>query len=169
MKVFMGIDQSFTSTGTCLVDETGSVVGVGVITSNKTLDSFERAWTISQYILSVVFEYKPLNVGIEGLAFGGVGDATRQLAGLQYTIVNSLRKQASIDCCIVAPTTVKKFATTKGKASKQEMVDALPKEVLGAILEKNYKKTTGLYDVTDAYFIAMYTLEEYKKSLQKPQ
>lgn len=173
MKKFVGIDQSYTSSGYCVVDESGAVIALGTVKTSLKNDGdiYKRAQTVATNLEELVKQYDPFMCGIEGLAFGMRGDATRDLAGLQFVIITQFRRETNYgdNMVIVSPNALKKFATTKGKASKQEMVDALPKDVLEAILEKNYKKTTGLYDVTDAYFIAMYTLEEYKKSLKKPQ
>lgn len=173
MKKFVGIDQSYTSSGYCIVDEAGTVIEIGTVkTSNKTGgDIYTRAQSVAVALEQLVKQYDPHMCGIEGLAFGMRGDATRDLAGLQFVIITQFRRETNYgeNMVIVSPNAVKKFATSKGKASKQEMVDSLPANVLDLIQEKNYKKSTGLYDVTDAYFIAMYTLEEYKKSLKKPQ
>ena len=65
---------------------------------------------------------------------------------------------------IISPNLVKKFATCKGGADKAAMVEAMPEKLVDEIKEANYKKTTGLYDIADAYWIAKYTLEEYKKN-----
>jgi Holliday junction resolvasome RuvABC endonuclease subunit len=55
---------------------------------------------------------------------------------------------------VVVPGTVKKFATGSGKATKEEMIDSLPKHVREYFDALGVKKTTGLADLTDAYFIA---------------
>lgn len=173
MKKFVGFDQSYTSSGYCVVDESGTVIALGTVkTSIKTDgDIYNRAQLVATGLEAVVKDYNPYQCGIEGLAFGMRGDATRDLAGLQYVIITHFRRETNYgdNMVIISPNAVKKFATTSGKAKKEQMVAALPKYVLDLIEEKKYKKTTGLYDVADAYFIAMYTLDEYKKSLTKPQ
>ena len=58
------------------------------------------------------------------------------------------------------PNTVKKVATGKGKADKQELYEALPLKPQALFSEKmGLKKTTGLYDLTDAYWIGVATQE----------
>lgn len=173
MKKFVGIDQSYTSSGYCVIDESGAVLEVGTIKTsiNDEGDIYDRANTVSSALVDLVKKYDPNNVGIEGLAFSKFGNATRDLAGLQFVIITQFRRETKYgeNMVIVSPNALKKFATSKGSASKQEMVAALPQNVLELIEEKKYKKSSGLYDVTDAYFIAMYTLEEYKKSSIEPQ
>lgn len=168
MKKFVGIDQSYTSSGYCVVDESGSVITLGTVrTSSKDDgDIYNRAQMVTSALMKLVDEHSPASFGIEGLAFSMMGNATRDLAGLQFVIITQFRHNTKYgnNMVIVSPNLLKKFATGSGKAKKQEMVDALPKDVLAMIEEKKYKKTTGLYDIADAYFIAMYTLEEYKKS-----
>lgn len=160
--ITMGIDQSFTSTGVVFLNDSSSVLHVEIISSDKNVDFFERAWIISQRINSLIEQYNPDHISMEGLAFGGVGNATRQLSGLQYTIMNGIRKVAGKECELIAPTTLKKFAFGKGKASKVEMYESLPQSVKTFFSVKEVKKTKGLYDVTDAYFLARYSWMKYE-------
>lgn len=171
MKKFVGIDQSYTCSGYCVVDETGNVIELGTVKTSIKDDGdiYNRAMIVTNALKDLIGKHDPHSFGIEGLAFSMMGNATRDLAGLQFIIITQFRRETKYgnNMVIVSPNTLKKFATTKGNAKKQEMVDALPKDVLDLIIEKKYKKSTGLYDVTDAYFIAMHTLDEYKKSLKK--
>ncbi|TFH08865.1 MAG: hypothetical protein E4H14_05635 [Candidatus Thorarchaeota archaeon] len=158
-KNYMGIDQSFTSCGVIVLNQKSKVVHSSTIKSPKTdgIDIFDRAWFIAKKVSDLINEYTPERVGLEGLAFSKFGDATRDLAGLQFILVNHLRRVHSYDnLIIVSPNELKKFATTRGNAKKEQMVDSLPKNVLESFQKQNFKKTTGLYDVTDAYWIAKY-------------
>lgn len=159
---YMGIDQSFTSCGVVVLDKKSKVVHSSTIKSPKTdgVDIFDRAWFIAEQVSNLINKFTPDRVGLEGLAFSKFGDATRDLAGLQFTLVNHLRHVHSYDnLIIISPNELKKFASTKGNAKKEEMVDSLPKNVLESFQKQNFKKTTGLYDVTDAYWIARYVQE----------
>lgn len=153
MKV-LGIDQSFTSCGIVVLED-GQIIHVERYVSNKEADTYSRAWDVAQRILEVVQIFKPERVAIEGLSFGARGDATRNLGGLIYVIICTLRFIGSTQCIdILPPQTIKKFATGSGRADKNQMVAALPKDVRDKFDSLGVKKTTGLTDLTDAYFIA---------------
>ena len=162
-RMFLGIDQSFTSAGYCIIDDRGEVVRFGTCKTNKTEgDIFDRSHMVSKFMVDLILEIKPTLIGLEGLAFGGVGNATRDLAGLQHVLVTRIRygTQFGDNLVIVPPTDLKKCATGKGKAKKEDMAAALPEQLKCDILEKNYRKSTGLYDIADAYWIAQYILNK---------
>lgn len=159
MKRFIGIDQSYTSCGVVVLNEDGSVHSFDTI---KTVgeDIFLRARQVAQELETIVNQQHNLQtIGIEGLAFSKFGNATRDLAGLQFVIMNTLRHELGQEVKIVSPNSLKKFATGSGKAKKQEMVDFLPEHVID-LFKQEYKKSNGLYDVADAYWIAKYVLDE---------
>lgn len=153
----LGIDQSFTSTGYTIFNETKELQSFGLIKVDKTTKNiFDRALTISLDICKLIQENNITQINIEGLAFGMRGDATRDLAGLQFSIITMVKyKFPLIPINLIPPNSVKKFATGSGKASKQEMIDALPDDIKKQITDKNFKKTTGLADITDSYFIGL--------------
>jgi Holliday junction resolvasome RuvABC endonuclease subunit len=121
--------------------------------TDKTKDVFERAWDLVEHLRAIALNCKPDIVALEGLAFAKNGNATRDLAGLQSAIVTVLRFIDRHEVVIVPPNTVKKTATGKGNASKDEMVDALPLEVRQEFDALGVRKTTGLQDLSDAYWI----------------
>jgi crossover junction endodeoxyribonuclease RuvC len=148
----LAVDQSFTSCG-LIVFEDGKMLALHRFVSNKELDNFDRAWEVASAVRGTAAQYKVDRVALEGLAFGGVGDATRNLAGLQYVIVTLLRFEDKLPTMIIPPTNVKKMATGKGNAKKEDLYAALPPDVKEIFEANNYKKTKGLYDMTDAYWI----------------
>lgn len=164
---FLGVDQSFTSSGYVILDENDNIIDFGrICTTSEHGDVFDRAWLVAKTIGMLYQAHNPTFVGIEGLAFSKFGDATRDLAGLQFTIVNYL--QYVVHCpkekiIIPSPNEIKKFATGKGNANKDLMVASLPKEVVKLFETRNYKKTTGLTDVTDSYWISKIILAHYLK------
>jgi len=157
MKI-LGIDQSYSCTGIVILNN-------GILESFKTIktdkqdkDTYNKALTIALEISNIIKENDINEIRIEGLGFGSVGNATRDLAGLQFTIINICKLQnPNLNFLILSPNTVKKFATGSGKASKTEMIDALPEDIKQLFLDKKYKKSTGLADLTDAYFIGLYS------------
>lgn len=157
MRRILGIDQSYTSSGYCVVDESGEVKDFGTFKTPKAADVYDRAVALAAFISAKVTEHDAREVHIEGLAFGIRGDATRDLAGLLFTIVTTLRRvNPSVSISIIAPTSLKKFATNSGKADKAAMMAAVPPAVLEQFTDANYKKSTGLADICDAYWLASY-------------
>lgn len=159
----LAVDQSFTSCGLFVLEQYDNdivnVVHYERYVSNRDLDIFARAWEVAQRVDNLAKEYKVAHVALEGLAFSKFGDATRDLAGLQFTIVNFQRQQG-MDILIIPPNTVKKVATNKGHAKKEELYEALPQSIKDLLEAKKYKKTTGRYDLTDAYWIGISAFKE---------
>lgn len=151
----LGIDQSYTSTGIVVINEKHSLIHSEILSSNKEKDVFNRAWDISNYLNSVANKFNPQYIGLEGLAFGMQGNATRDLAGLQFAIIICLQIINKWDVSIIAPNTVKKTATGKGNSKKDKMLEFLPKDIHKKFLDLGVKKTTGLLDLNDAYWVAI--------------
>lgn len=154
--LILGIDQSYTSTG-CVVLEDNKFLYAQKITSDEHLDKPDRAWQIAHDILFLATRCgRNLNcIALEGLAFGMRGNATRDLAGLQFIIIGVLRHEGKYDNIqIVSPLSVKKFATGNGKADKNAMIEKLPKDIGEEFNKLGVKKSTGLKDLADAYWIA---------------
>lgn len=158
MQRTLGIDQSYTNSGYVVKDESGAVIDFGTFKSAKAMDVYDRAAAVAGFIVDKAVEHSVKCVNIEGLAFGIRGDATRDLAGLLFTIVTTLRRRTSdITLTVIAPTSLKKFATGSGKSDKAAMISSVPKDVLDRFTEAKYKKTTGLADLCDAYWLASFT------------
>lgn len=154
--MLLGFDQSYTSSGFCVVDDQKNVITFGTYKTDKSQDIYGRAIQVSAFVSSMITTYNITNVHIEGLAFGIRGDATRDLAGLLFTVITSVRvKHPTVVCDIIAPTSLKKFATGSGKADKAQMIASVPVDILTTFSEK-FKKTTGLADICDAYFLATF-------------
>lgn len=155
----MGLDQSFTSTGVVILDTSHKVIQAKIITTVKDkedpLTNFKRADDISNKISELCVSEGVHHVNIEGLGFGAVGDATRNLAGLQYLIVTKLIS-IGVTIDIIPPTALKKFATGSGKAKKEDMYESIQEKDSKFFEELSLvKKTKGRYDVADAYWLAM--------------
>lgn len=151
----MGIDQSYTSTAYCIANGLGSgnLTNFGLISSVKTDDIFARARHIATELSTVVNEHNVDVVALEGLAFGAKGDSTRNLAGLQFTIVNMIYTNYKKPCEIYAPGTIKKIATGKGNSPKNMLLESLPVDIKTRFVDAGAKKTKGLLDLVDAYWI----------------
>jgi|SaaInlStandDraft_4_1057021.scaffolds.fasta_scaffold37942_1 Holliday junction resolvasome RuvABC endonuclease subunit len=157
---YIGIDQSYTSTGFIALDENKTILDVKTLSTPKDDDIFKRSWDMSEMIVDEIKKYPECELAIEGLAFSMRGNATRDLAGLQFSIINKIKFVLNKEITIIAPPTLKKSATGYGKASKEQMIEALPKDVYELFTgPKNWKKSRGLTDVTDAYFLARHLIE----------
>lgn len=152
--IIFGIDQSYTSTGV-VVTNNKKIIYHTLIHTNQNQDMFDRANVLADNICELYTEYQPQLINIEGLAFGIRGNATRNLAGLQYVIICNIRKMQG-NTNIITPKSLKKFATGSGKANKQDMYNALPNDVENYLINTGIKKTKGLYDLVDAYWLSVY-------------
>lgn len=157
MVYTLGIDQSYTCTGYVLVDESGAVYKFGTFKTNKENDIYARALELAEFIKKLVKENAIKDVRIEGLAFGIRGDATRDLAGLQFTVITALRSaHPEVTVKVIAPTSLKKFATGTGKSDKAAMMTAVPADVMEQFVTAKFKKSSGLCDLSDAYWLAVF-------------
>lgn len=149
-----GIDQSYTSTGV-VIFENSSYKKHYVITTQIDRDDpltyINRAKHIATEVVAIMHHDKVDRVVIEGLGFGAKGDQTRNLAGLQYLILSRLIDM-DIPVSIIAPTSLKKQATGKGNAGKDEMIEAVGPELLPALMK--IPKSKGRGDIADAYGLA---------------
>lgn len=154
MTLYIGIDQSYRSSGIVAVDDTGAMRANAIIrTDTSNGDYFKRAGMASEAIAERIapLTLHGAEIGLEGLAFGMRGHTLQNLAGLQFMIVNALRRRGN-DVNIYTPSRVKKFATGNGRAKKDDMFDALPDDIKAIF--KKVSKANGREDLTDAYFIA---------------
>lgn len=152
--MILGIDQSFTCSGFVILKD-NELIHCEKFVTDKTLNIYERTWQVVAKVKQLMKDYPITFVAIEGLAFAAVGNATRDLAGLQFTVISVLRYEIGVPVRIVPPTAVKKEATGKGRVDKMELVEALPPIVREAFDAIGVKKTTGLRDLADAYWIAI--------------
>jgi len=159
--IYLGLDQSFTSSGYCLLNE-DNIVDFGVIKTNQEDgDNHDRVHIIINKLEEIYNEHKEIKMSMEGLSFGNNGNAIRNLAGLQYVIINKFKYEMKIgDITIISPKTVKKFATGSGGSSKNKVTKAMMSAALPdgvrTLFKSKYKVSTGLYDIVDAYWIAKY-------------
>ena len=164
----LGIDQSYKSTGIVLLEDGAQVVEALTFTAETVkivkkveveIDRFDQSVEIAKFIGNYAVKHLPEAIGVEGLAHGGLGSMTRDLAGLQFTIINHLRTLNFRRLELIPPTTVKKFATGKGNSKKEVLYEFLPESIKRLFDEEGFKKSKGRSDVTDAYWIARFLLE----------
>jgi len=153
--IILGIDQSYTSSGIVILED-GNLKHGHRFVADKGTNRFAQAHNIALHIAGVIGEYNPKLIAIEGLAFGMRGNVTRDLGGLQFVIIAHIQEVLKREVTIVAPTSAKKFATGSGRAKKEDMIDSLPEYVHNYCTDLGMKKTTGLADMADAYWIAKF-------------
>lgn len=155
--MYLGVDQSYTSCAYVVSDDNKNVIAFGTFKSDKALDIYSRALFIATSLVDIANQYNIHTLRIEGLAFAMRGNATRDLAGLLFTIraMFAVRRE-DVKVYEIAPTAVKKSATGSGKADKNDIIAALPENVRERFIEAGYKKTRGLPDLADAYYISVF-------------
>jgi len=156
MDTYLGIDQSYKKCALVFLKEDGTF-STEMFEADTSNDRYDQAHQLATQINIACMAHEPTHICIEGLSFGSVGNVTRDLAGLLFVIMTHLRHRATYadKITIVPAKTLKKFAV-HGNAKKMEMFEALPVEVQEKLKETGYKKTTGLMDLTDAYYLAKY-------------
>lgn len=149
----LSIDQSYTHCAYVITDGR-DVLAFDVLKSDKGDNIYDRALDISRHMSATYEAYKPSEIRLEGLAFGMRGDATRDLAGLLFSIVTMIKHVNQFgNFRIISPKSVKKRAGD-GKFKKKDMIAALPEDIRALFAAENYKLTTGMSDLADAYWIS---------------
>jgi hypothetical protein len=127
----------------------------------------ERYSNIADWVIDIIkTQYPPHHVSkkhpiiqIENYSYGSTGRVfhiAENLGLLKY----KLKMECGWDYTLLPPSVIKKFATDKGNANKDLMLEAFEKDT-GANLPKIFDTTSKspISDVADAYFICKYTEE----------
>lgn len=158
----IGIDQSLTSTGVCLVE--GKKVKMSSTIMPKATDEVDRLIEIESRLAEMITASNVEVAVMEGYSFLGGG----RLASLGEVggVVKKLLRQLGIDFYIVAPMTLKKFCnSSKSKGKNKVMLEVYKR--FGVEFEDDNQ--------TDAFGLAMIGNEilhykkhkEFSKSLKK--
>lgn len=120
-------------------------------------EDIERFHLLSEWAMGNILTSRVRDVALEGYAFGAVGRV------FQIAENGGLLKfklwEANIPITNFPPTMIKKFATDKGNANKEMMVEAFEKETGVDIREKCgiiNKQWNPISDIVDSYYIAKY-------------
>jgi hypothetical protein len=128
----------------------------------------ERYSQIADWAINIIKSYGDATTGmnrikptiqIEDYSYGSTGRVfhiAENLGLLKY----KLKMECGWDYTLLPPSVVKKFATDKGNANKDLMLDAFEKDT-GTNLAQVFDTTSKspVSDVADAYFICKYTEE----------
>ena len=157
----ISLDQSLSSTGITLVKD-NELVMIGSIRRPKEItEEVKQLIYMIDKISYLMDTYNPTYIILEGLPFGMNSPSVRPLAALFYMILIECYNRG-IKYTVVRPTEAKKIAGS-GKLKKNDMIDALPEEIVNRLSMDGYKKTTGLADAADSYWI----YKVYEKKTQK--
>lgn len=113
-------------------------------------DEDERIEWLRRKVKANVRKFQPNLCVIEGHAFGAQGRAKTVLSELAGVIKNQLLR-TDVLYVVLAPTSLKKYATGNGKASKFEMI----------VEAKKFDRTLGTDDEADALHLARWGAENY--------
>lgn len=163
----MSIDQSLSCSGIVIwVD--GKFKTWDIIKTDTKQGTILRIREIAKKLNELVKTHNIDYIVIESLPFGINSTSVRPLAALYYCIWNTCIN-LGIEFTEANVTAVKKSATGSGKAKKGDMIEALlstAPEVHASILKAGVKKTTGLADLADAYFIGNHHLGRKGKDIE---
>ena len=192
MTVLAGIDYSMTSPALCVFDtEKGRYCFENVdVYFRSNLARFElfkegnvngenhkpfkcdmdRYDDISDWAVSILDGAGVEKVFLEGYSFGSTGKVfhiAENTAILKYNLWD-----LNIDIEILAPTTVKKFATGSGRASKENMYEKFCEEnpsvgLRESLTPRSSNVINPVNDIVDAYYILKYGLFNMKMAEKK--
>lgn len=117
----------------------------------------QRHDQLSQWAFDLISASNPARVVIEGYSFGSAGRVFN-LAENCGLLKHKLWKN-KIHFDVAAPTTIKKFFTTRGNANKLSMQEAFVAETginVKSILSMSDKQWNPSSDIIDAYALAKY-------------
>lgn len=145
--IFIGLDLSLTSTGVAVAHR-GHIVTARVMSKpagGTSADTAERLLTIVTGIFDHIPTTEHTRVAIEGPSFGSKGGSAHERAGLWWGVRTKLARRG-IDTIVIPPTSVKKYATGRGNATKDEVLAAAIRRYPAADITSN--------DVADGTILA---------------
>lgn len=124
--IYVGLDVSLTASGVAVVTEHGITTsrveskGVKDATSEQHV---VRMQSIARRIIDAIPVSDATIVGMEGPSYGS-GPAQHTMGGIWWHVRDALQREG-LDVWIVTPSTVKKYATGAGNASKDKVLSAV--------------------------------------------
>lgn len=121
----------------------------------------QRYKKLSDIMLKNIIKNRVRFVCLEGYSFGSKGKVFE--IGENTGILKLGLEMTKIKYEILAPTVVKKYATTKGNADKEKMYEAFlnetKRDIQQEISPKSKKISSPVSDIVDAYFICKHAFE----------
>jgi Holliday junction resolvasome RuvABC endonuclease subunit len=157
--MLLSIDQSLSCSGMVLWKDT-EASEIFVVKTQTGKEVLIRIKEVIDEVHQICKKHKVKNIVIEALPYGINSTSVRPLAGLYYCIANYCSDN-NIGFNEANVSAVKKFATGKGNAKKSDMITSFSTtKMYERALKLGYKKTTGLADLADAYFIGKLRIKE---------
>ena len=138
---YLGIDQSLTATGLCLLCDDGTVAHLETVDPGK-LRGAPRLALIKDRLLQAIASAEALKAAYEGYAYDAVGRVFQ--LGEVGGVVQLTLYEEGVPAFSVAPVALKKFATGSPKADKDAMISAAHR--YGALVADDNQ--------ADAFFLA---------------
>jgi crossover junction endodeoxyribonuclease RuvC len=160
-ELFLGIDPSFSGTGVVILNRDGSIFSQKEISTQKingnSCDIEHRMIRIAESIKEFITpNLDKIQIGyIEEISFGSSGEASAQLAALNYFIRVYLFIM-NVKYFTISPGQLKKYITGNGNAKKNLML----KEVY-----KRWQVDFNSDNLADAYSLARFALDNYNKGI----
>ena len=120
MAYYLGIDQSLTATGLCLLAADGSVETLETVDPEKRRGPSRLAFVKTR--TEALLERRVIFVAMEGYSYNSTGRVFQlgEVGGVLQLLVHEHR----VPLATVAPAALKKFATGNPSAAKEDMVTA---------------------------------------------
>lgn len=130
--IYVGLDLSLTSTGLAIIHNGTATVRRIKSKAKKdatTEDQSERLDALIGDIIGAIPASDRTLIAVEGPSFGSSGSAAHILGGLWWLVRHALRIEG-FDVVVASPSTVKKYATGSGNASKDQVLAAVVRRYL---------------------------------------
>lgn len=162
--ILLAIDQSLSSSGIVITSDNAIIPAI--IKTPSDMEVLERIQLLMRGLRYLIASHNVTHIALESLPQGMNSPSVRPLAGVFYTI-QLTAKELNIPCQTINVKQVKKFATGSGAADKTSMIEAFKQDAPDVyhrcLVDLNVKKTTGLADIADAYWIGKLAKELYDK------
>jgi Holliday junction resolvasome RuvABC endonuclease subunit len=172
--VCVSTDKTFANSSVHFLTDRKAVVGkfrnINGTQHNEYLSEQERYENIANWVLSILngltnLTCEEIHIMIEDYSFGSKGKVfhiAENCGLLKYLLYKNDYKFST-----VPPTVVKKFATGKGNAKKENMLEKFVAETgldLHNILSPTTKLGSPTTDVVDAWYMARYMIDIMEKA-----
>ena len=150
---YLGVDQSLCSTGIVILDTDYKIILQKLIKTepHQFSTEIERLIHIKNRVREIIDFYDIKSVYMENFAYGARGASIFTIGGLGY-LLRELYYEEKIPLTLIAPATLKKYASDKGNCKKNL--------VLMSILKKWHVEIND-DNIADAYILARMAVAGY--------